>query len=92
MANQFKKVNSDELGSVLGDKDKAVIRFGRRRLQETDTVANTSSQLFNNMTPSVLSGLLVALFLIIVLLIGVNCLYNIKTNDKFARSNLWVGK
>ena len=60
-----------------------------RLLQEA---TNTNSKLFTNMTPSVLSGLFVALFLIIMLLIGVNCLYNIKTNDKFARNQLWVGK
>ena len=35
------------------------------------------------MTPSVLSGLFVALFLIIMLIIGISCLYDIKTNDKF---------
>ena len=53
---------------------------------------DTKSQLFLSMTPTVLSGLLVALFLIVMLLIGISCNYNIKTNDKYGRNNLWVGK
>lgn len=64
----------------------------QRILQESSEAAPTFSPMFANMTPSTLSGLLVGLFLIIVLMIGVSCLYNIKTNDKFARQNLWVGK
>ena len=63
-----------------------------RILQNPGANVTTISQLFNNMTPATLSALFVTLFLIIVLLIGVSCLYNIKTNDKFGRSNLWVGK
>ena len=65
----------------------------QRILQETTgEVTPTFSPMFLNMNPSTLSGLLVGLFLIVVLLIGVSCLYDIKTNDKFARQNLWVGK
>jgi hypothetical protein len=50
------------------------------------------SKLFINMTPATLSGLLVTLFLLVVLIIAINCLYNVKTNDSFSRNNLWVGK
>ena len=90
---QFEQVSAEQLVRTLTDKPEAVVYFRNhaaeaRLLQET----NTNSKLFTNMTPSVLSGLFVALFLIIMLLIGVNCLYNIKTNDKFARNQLWVGK
>ena len=77
----------------MKNNPEAVVHLSRRRLQNDDNTDNDSkSKLFQNMTPSVLSGLLVGLFLIIVLLIGVSCLYDIKTNDKFARNNLWVGK
>jgi hypothetical protein len=44
------------------------------------------------MTPSTLSGLLVSLFLIVMLVIAIGCLYEVKTNDKFGKNNLWVGK
>jgi hypothetical protein len=44
------------------------------------------------MTPSILSGLLVSLFLIVMLLIAISCLYDVKTNDRFASTNLFVGK
>jgi hypothetical protein len=39
-----------------------------------------------------LSGILVSIFLIVVLLIAVNCLMDLKTNDRFARNQLAVGK
>ena len=44
------------------------------------------------MTPAALSGILVGIFLIIMLLIAIGCLFDIKTNDKFGKNNLWVGK
>ena len=89
----LEKVSATELVKILSEKPEAVVYFRNhaaeaRLLQET----NTNSKLFTNMTPSVLSGLFVALFLIIVLIIGISCLYDIKTNDKFARNQLWVGK
>lgn len=67
------------------------------RLLEQTTVTQQSdtsgrSQLFANMTPSVLSGLFVTLFLLVMLCIAVSCLYDIKTNDRFASTNLFVGK
>lgn len=90
LADRFESVTPAELKEALSNGNaESVVHFSRRRLQETQ---DQKSLLFINMTPAVLSGLLVALFLIIVLLIGINCLYNIKTNDKFARSTLWVGK
>ena len=69
-----------------------MIHFSRRLLEGDDSEEETKSKLFTNMTPEILSGLLVALFLMITLCIGVSCLYDVKTNDKFARNNLWVGK
>lgn len=48
--------------------------------------------MFINMTPATLTGLLVSLFLIVILLIAINCLYNVKTNDQYGRNHLWVGK
>jgi hypothetical protein len=44
------------------------------------------------MTPVIFSGLMASLFLIVVLLIGVSCLYDVKTNDRFLTNNLFVGK
>ena len=52
----------------------------------------TNSQMFINMTPATLTGLLVSLFLIVILLVALNCLYNVKTNDQYGRHHLWVGK
>ena len=83
-------MKAEDLEQALAENPQAVIHFSRR-LQENDN-QDQKSQLFLNMTPSILSGLLVTLFLLITLMIGVNCLYDIKTNDKFARNNLWVGK
>lgn len=39
-----------------------------------------------------LSGILVSIFLAIALVVGVNCMMDLKTNDKFARNQLHVGK
>jgi hypothetical protein len=50
------------------------------------------SKIFNAMTPYALSGLLVTLFLMVMLCIAIACLYDLKTNDRFARQNLWVGR
>ena len=38
------------------------------------------------------SGLLVGLFLLAMLGIALNVLFNLKTHEKFARQNLWVGR
>ena len=59
------------------------------------TAANTTqvdSKIFNNITNYSLSGLWVGLFLLIMLGIALSCLFNLKTNDKFARQHLWVGR
>lgn len=50
------------------------------------------SQLFLNMNSITLTGLLVTLFLAVILLIAIKCLYDVKTNDQYGRTNLWVGK
>ena len=91
--NKFQEISIEALIEKLVASPQATVYFRHsgRLLQEAEPT-NTNSQLFTNMTPSVLSGLFVALFLIIMLIIGINCLYNIKTNDKFGRQNLWVGK
>ena len=62
--------------------------------EEVPIVGNNTanSTIFNDISPYSLSGLWVALFLIVVLLIAVNCLMDLKTNDRFARQNLWVGR
>jgi len=44
------------------------------------------------MTTYALSGLWVGLFLLVMLAIAISCLFDLKTNDKFARQNLWVGR
>jgi len=63
-------------------------------LQSSNVTNGTQSQLFLAMasSPASLPGLLISLFLIVMILIAVNCLYEVKTNDKFATSQLVVGK
>lgn len=69
-----------------------------RRLVEASEVPSvtqgevTLSPLFLNMDSVTLTGLLVSLFLVVMLLIGVKCLYDVKTNDQFGRTGLWIGK
>ena len=86
-----------------GDRDFVVTVSHSRRLQEVTQTNGTStngtnstnpanSQIFNDMTPYALSGLWVTLFLLVMLCIGVSCLLDLKTNDRFARQNLWVGR
>lgn len=62
-----------------------------RVMQETNV---TGSLLFRSMAnaPASLPGVLVSLFLIVMLMIGVSCLYDVKTNDKFGTIPLVVGK
>lgn len=94
LAKKFQQVSVDELVEILLGKPEAVVYF-RNHLSESrllQEATNTNSLLFTNMTPSILSGLLVTLFLIIMIMIAVSCLYDIKTNDKYGRNNLWVGK
>ena len=89
----------DEAIELLKNKAEGVFVFKSNEQQEKARIlqsatqnSTTDSQLFINMTPTTLSALFVTLFLIVMLLIGITCLYNIKTNDKFGRNNLWVGK
>jgi ABC-type nitrate/sulfonate/bicarbonate transport system permease component len=57
------------------------------------TFNNTvESKIFTNMTAASLSGLWVGLFLLVMLGIAISCLFNLKTHEKFARQNLWVGR
>ena len=63
-----------------------------RVLQETAVNTRVESKVFNNLTTHALSGLLVALFLLVVLCIGVSCAFDLKTNDRFARQDLWKGR
>jgi hypothetical protein len=61
-------------------------------VQNNTNLTITPSRIFNNLTNYSLSGLWVGLFLIVMLGIALTCLYNLKTHDKFARQNLWVGR
>jgi hypothetical protein len=70
----------------------AVNRILSEKTESLTETLPTYSNMFINMLPSSLSGLLVSIFLIVMLLIALQCLMDIKTNDKFARNNLWVGK
>ena len=73
-----------------------IITFGinqtPRILQEIQNTPDLDSSIFDDITPYSLSGLFVGLFLIIMLSIAISCLYDLKTNDRFARQNLWVGR
>lgn len=61
-------------------------------LQETAVNTRVESKIFNNLTTHALSGLWVTLFLLVMLGIGLSCSFDLKTNDRFARQNLWVGR
>jgi len=63
-----------------------------RRLQQTAENDTVESKIFNDISSYSLSGLWVGLFLLVVLMIGINCMLDLKTNDRFARQNLWVGR
>lgn len=62
----------------------------KRILQQTN--GTVDSKIFDAMTPYALSGLLVGLFLLVMMCIAVSCLYDLKTNDRFARQNLHIGR
>ena len=63
-----------------------------RRLEAQADNDTVESKIFNDISSYSLSGLWVGLFLLVVLLIGINCMLDLKTNDRFARQNLWVGR
>lgn len=63
-----------------------------RRLEATAENDTVESKIFNDISSYSLSGLWVGLFLFVVLLIAINCMLDLKTNDRFARQNLWVGR
>lgn len=89
-------VTVQELKSILKEGRQDVVitmhpMITPRRLQMSN-YTNGTSLIFESMTPAALSGLWVTLFLVVMLLIGINCMLNLKTNDRFARQNLWVGR
>lgn len=96
MLSKIQELTVGDLAAVLVEKPDAVIYFANKavhgRILQTQQQETNKSNLFANMTPAILSGLFVALFLIVMLLIAISCLFNIKTNDKFASTNLFVGK
>jgi hypothetical protein len=69
-----------------------IIPSAPRRLQEPSYSPNVESKMFLNMSTSAASGLWVGLFLLVMLGIAINILFGLKTHEKFARQNLWVGR
>jgi hypothetical protein len=53
---------------------------------------SNQSNILNAIDETSLSCILVTLFLAIALIMAISCLIDLKTNDKFARNNLHVGK
>lgn len=51
-----------------------------------------SSNILAAISETSLSCILVSLFLAIALVIAVSCMMDLKTNDKFARNQLHIGK
>lgn len=67
---------------------------GKRLLDEEiiiEPVVN-QSQILDNITPYAVSGILISIFLTIALVVGFNCLLDLKTNDRFPRNMYQVGK
>ena len=95
--NKQVNVTLEQLKELLRKgKEDLVITFSPslrpRRLQASADNGTVESKIFNDISSYSLSGLWVGLFLLVVLLIGINCLLGLKTNDRFARQNLWVGR
>lgn len=67
-------------------------QLGEVKVKVGANTTEVDSQIFDDISPYALSGLLVGLFLLVVLCIAVSCLMDLKTNDRFARQNLWVGR
>lgn len=57
-----------------------------------DPVVAAPNILITSMSPTILYAYLFLLFFIPVVLIGVNCLSNIQSPDKFAKKPLLIGK
>ena len=95
--NKLVNVTIEQLKEMLrSGKEDLVITFSPtmkpRRLEVTAENDTVESRIFNDISSYSLSGLWVGLFLLVVLLIGINCMLDLKTNDRFARQNLWVGR
>jgi hypothetical protein len=92
-----KQVNLSSLLDIVKEDPNAIIYISEtpedkaRIMQQTNV---TGSLLFRSMAnaPASLPGVLISLFLIVMLMIGVSCLYDVKTNDKFGTIPLVVGK
>ena len=89
----LERIGMERAARVVQEEEAVLVFEGRRQQPRLlATADDKKSLMFQSMTPSILSGLLVGLFLIVMLCIGISCNYNIKTNDKYGRNNLWVGK
>lgn len=69
-----------------------IVSSAPRILQGQNFTGQVDSRIFINMSNYSASGLFVGLFLIVMLGIGLNVLFNLKTHERFARQNLWVGR
>jgi hypothetical protein len=95
--NKQLNVTIEQLKEMLrSGKEDLIITFNPslkpRRLEAVAANDTVESKIFNDISSYSLSGLWVGLFLLVVLLIGINCMLGLKTNDRFARQNLWVGR
>lgn len=95
--NKQLNVTIEQLKEMLrSGKEDLIITFNPslkpRRLEAVAANDTVESKIFNDISSYSLSGLWVGLFLLVVLLIGINCMLDLKTNDRFARQNLWVGR
>ena len=88
----LERIGMERAARVAQEEEAVLVFEGRRQPRLLAAADEKKSLMFQSMTPSILSGLLVGLFLIVMLCIGISCNYNIKTNDKYGRNNLWVGK
>jgi hypothetical protein len=85
--------------SLLSGQSRPIVITGElamvpspRMLQNTTFNNTVDSKIFYNMSSASLSGLWVGLFLLIMLGVAISCLFQLKTHEKFARQNLWVGR
>lgn len=69
-----------------------IVSSAPRILQGQNFTGQVDSRIFINLSNYSASGLFVGLFLIVMLGIGLNVLFNLKTHERFARQNLWVGR
>lgn len=95
---EVKKIQLAEVVTLLEGQTKPIVILAdlapvsAPRLLQGNFTQNVTSKIFLNMGTSSLSGLWVGLFLLVMLGIAISCLFDLKTHDKFARQNLWVGR